>query len=558
MFPKYFNIALILIAGLVLCSCSGLDRTTTAPEITLIKNSENVCLGTFTVTPGENLDSAVIQRVRSAQFDVTQWADINIQAVLWDPDMRTWTLTVQVSNPTHFTGYGVQAIFTELGGKELRWPDGFVWMNTDIDPEDERCSFFAIEKDTPGREFPGLHSNTHDYVFYFPEGVDKWIPISFIIDAHLGGPRPEPMVEDMGMGYFAPPCYHSAVTAKVADHQSPTGDLSVWVDLSAIGGSSSEPMFDDGLNDDGDAGDGIFGAKFTGGNLGELYTLTIYARDPEQNMAENDVRYSPIEYSPLPPITFESFMQGPYCLFIDERLQVIEDETEWYSFWNEFAPWDMPIPVIDFLTYNVVAVCIGQRGNDCYSVNIDNIDYYSENCGVGVFYTETVPTPDCACKEIITSPFHLVLESKTYFDTAFVGGTFEDCPENPCLDLVEVASGTHGASVVKNTSVIMDQAAWESWWASSVGASEPPYIDFDTEMVIGVTQGEFPTSGYYPTVDSACWDDTMELEITVGWHIPGPTCNVMMVFTNPYAAYKTEKTMLPHYFTTYDDVYSCD
>jgi len=549
---------LFLTIAIFTVGCGDNGSSTSPSTINSNSSQGSSCLGYFKIIPGEDLSSAEILPVRTSQFDVTPWAEISILSAEWDPSARTWTLTVQVTNPTPLTGYGVQAIFTDLGGKEMRWPDGYLWMNIDIDPEDERVPFFAIEKDTLGREFVGLHSSTRDLVFYFPQGVDLWIPISFFLDAHLDEPRPDPMVEDMNMGYTPPPCMHSTVLAKIDDHQSPLEDLTVWVDLSPIGGSETEPMLDDGENDDGLAGDGIFGAQFTGGTFGELYTFTVYASDPEDNTAENDIWFSPIMYPPLPPLDFETLMQDQFCLLTQERLQVIEDQDEWLIFWDEFSVWDMPAPDVDFETKNVIAVCLGQRDNDCYSVNIDTFNYSQINCGVAVGYTETVPEDGCPCAEIITTPFHLVTASKTWFDTIFIGDIFIDCPADPCLDLFEIRSGTHGSSDVKNTSVIFDQAAWESWWAGSAGGGTPPPVDFETEMVIGANMGTQNSSGHYATVDSACWDDTMQLEITVGWHYPGEGCMVLWVMTNPWICYRTERTLLPYYFTTYDDVYRCD
>jgi hypothetical protein len=551
----------ILVMGIVIgLSCSRNDSPISAPDTTRAQSSSHECLGEWTIVPSADLSSATIAPVLSPQFNVTKWAKVSILNSVWDPVLRTWTLTVKVSNPTSLTGWGIEAIFTNLGEKEMRWPDGFTWLDLDGVPGNERYPFFAVEKNTEKRIFEGLHSVTQDVTFYFPDGVDKWAPIKFFIDAYLNEARPNPMVEDLGMGYNPPPCYHSAVTAKIGDHQSTLDQISVWVDLSSMGGSANEPMFDDGNNDDGLAGDGIFGAKFSGGNFGTLYTFTAYAQDPEGNTGENDIWYSPIEYPPLPPVQYESLLQGDMCLISDEKLAVIDNQTDWETFWAEFTTPDVPIPIVDFTSKRVVAVCLGHRPDNCYHVEINDINWSSENCGWAVNYTETVPGPDCTCGDVVTSPYHLVLVNQASFDVMFKGDIYIDpCggPADPCLDLYPVADGSFGNGEAESLVVITDETSLEKWWSSNAGSDPMPKVDFEKDILFAVAMGVKNTSGYYPTIDSACLDDTETLEITVGMHIPGPKCIVLPVITYPYVVVSTPKVAFPYYWTTYDDVYAC-
>jgi hypothetical protein len=559
MSPRSSLWIVFLLSGMIAVSlsCSGVNNPT-LPALSEQRSVLGQCFGVFQIIPSEDMQSAEIVPIRVPQLDVTQYAEIDILEMQWDEVQRNWTLSVRVSNPTPFTGYGVRAIFTELGGKELRWPDGFEWLDLS-GSGDERYPFFAVEKSTPGREFVGHHACERDITFHFPEGVDKWIPITFFIDANLGEPRPDPMVEDLDMSYYPPPCQHATVTAHIDDHQTDTGYLAVWIDLNLMG-SGVEVMYDDGEHGDGLADDGIFGADFEGGTFGENYTLTVYARDPQGNTGENDIGYSPILYPPLPPITFETLFQGPFCLITEERLEVFSDQDSWLKFWDEFSPWDIPTPLYDFDKYRVIAVCLGEKPNDCYSVEINQVDWSSENCGWAVHYTETEPGENCECDEVLTSPFHLIKVNKAAFDIMFAGLTYEDpCtdPQDPCLDLIPVASGAYGTAIDRSTSVIMDKETWESWWAKSVGQGTAPEIDFETEMLFAVNMGVQNTSGYFATVDSACADDTDMLNITVGYHIPGENCMVLQVITYPYVVVSAKKTTLPYFWTTYEDVYDC-
>lgn len=557
---KLFN---VVIGALFLClfvSCSEGTNRIVDGELTKTEIAGEMHLGAWKLSPVSDAMVPIIEPVRSSQVDVTKWAQVKVLAASWDEVLRNWTVTVQVINPTPFSGYGVQAIFTQLGGKELRWPDGFRWLDLNGDNKKERYPFFAIEKTTKNRIFEGFHTSTQDLTFHFPVGINKWIPIEFFLDAYLKEPRPDPMVEEMGMSYFPPPCFHSTVTARVGDHQSPGDALEVWVDLSSAGGSDHEPLYDDGAHDDGAAGDGVFGAKFSAGSFGTLYTFTVYAKDPQGNTGENDIFYSPIHYPPLPPVQFESLLSGQLCNISEETLKVIDDEAQWNDFWIKFDNSGTVPPSIDFSKKRVVVVCIGTRPDDCFSVQINAIDWTSENCGWKVSYTETVPGPNCKCNDMLTSPYHLVLVNKAGFDIMFSGDIYEDpCGgiQDPCLDLFHVASGAFGCAAEESMTVIMDQTQLADWWKKSVGTGDPPVIDFVTQMAFGVTMGAKPSSGYFPSIDSACINYTEMMEITVGWHIPGEDCITLPVITYPFVLMSSKKDFHPYYWHTYDDVYSC-
>jgi hypothetical protein len=131
-----------------------------------------------------------------------------------------------------------------------------------------------------------------------------------------------------------------------------------------------------------------------------------------------------------------------------------------------------------------------------------------------------------------------------------------------CLELVEVDKSFHSYFYTKTTQVIYDQETWEAWWKLAIGSTTPPppppEIDWDNEMVIAVTMGEFSTGGHYTTIDWACFDDNGDLEIHVTWHHPGPGCMVPQVFTQPWLAVKTDRYDVTYYFTEEIDIYECD
>jgi hypothetical protein len=143
----------------------------------------------------------------------------------------------------------------------------------------------------------------------------------------------------------------------------------------------------------------------------------------------------------------------------------------------------------------------------------------------------------------------------------FKGGIYEDpCGgvQDPCLDLTELTKGNFGWGDKETMDVIMDQTAWETWWKANVGDSTAPLVDFTTQMLFAVSMGYETSSGFYPTIDSACIiTATDQLEIIVTRHMPGPSCITLPVITHPYAVMSAKKVPNAYYWTVYDDVYDC-
>ncbi len=108
------------------------------------------------------------------------------------------------------------------------------------------------------------------------------------------------MVERLGSGHYYDPDLAYCISAWVADFQDPGDALTVWADLSPVGGDVETPMFDDGEHMDGAAADDIFGCCFQSDHEPGDYTITLYAQDPEENPMENDVVLTLIEDSSEP------------------------------------------------------------------------------------------------------------------------------------------------------------------------------------------------------------------------------------------------------------------
>lgn len=80
------------------------------------------------------------------------------------------------------------------------------------------------------------------------------------------------------------------LTADVSDPLAPSNITSVTIDLSSIGGSPTTPLYDDGFNGDGAAGDGEYGALniTSTASTGTYSNLRVTAIDGDSNQATAD------------------------------------------------------------------------------------------------------------------------------------------------------------------------------------------------------------------------------------------------------------------------------
>ena len=490
---------------------------------------------------------------REAGFDVTPWAQVIILSANWVPSERNWYITAQVRNTSQFKGYGVWAVFTEMGQKVLRNIDGFIYYG----PQQKRVPFVALRKDAPFREFPPYHVESHEVVIHWPDGVDSWAPIEFYLDAAWPNPRALPMVEDLSQGNFPPPCYHYAIRAHVSDFQSPSSELTVWADLSSYGAGDNVPMFDDGKHADLDPGDGIFAAEFDPGSIFGTYTFTVYAKDPQNNAMENDLLFGPIEFPPLPPIQWETLEQGTQSGIHEEKFELIKDHDSWVAFWdlhtsNVFPP--PPLPDVDFATKMIAVVMLGPKPNSCYTTEITNVDWSSENCGVMVYYDIVIPEPDCTCFDVVNYPFHFITVPISEFEYGFKG---EEVALECCLEWEELSKGTHCAITEQGEWQFTDYASYEAFWEQLTGGGGAPDVDFDTQMVFAFTQGTKPSTGYYIKLIDICLNDAGQLDVNYHRMIPGASCMVLWVLTTPYLVVAAEKDDTPVIFSGIDEVYEC-
>ena len=215
---------------------------------------------------------------------------IKIQSSHYDATTGLFTLQVNFSNPTSFTGYDVRAVISNRANKFLENSDGMtsVWGSP--------MQYKAVNTNDPGRVFGPQAQFSRQFIFSLPSG-ENFATMTYIIDASFPGNVTEPLAEngkadDLVNNDFAT----SNFTIKVFDHQ---GDLAnVVLDLMPLGGSPMTQMYDDGAHGDGAAGDGVYGVTGvkTSAAVG-TYMISVYPSDSASHMGWGQIPVNVVKSS---------------------------------------------------------------------------------------------------------------------------------------------------------------------------------------------------------------------------------------------------------------------
>lgn len=112
--------------------------------------------------------------------------------------------------------------------------------------------------------------------------------------------------------------------------------------------------------------------------------------------------------------------------------------------------------------------------------------------------------------------------------------------------------------------VIHEQEQFREFWQSLSGGLNSdedsiPDVDFDTFMVVGVSMGEQPSSGYDITIQAIeHQEDADQLKVSVLETKPGPTCMNMTVMTHPHHIIKLNRQDAELVFDYQTEVKDCD
>lgn len=72
------------------------------------------------------------------------------------------------------------------------------------------------------------------------------------------------------------------------------------------------------------------------------------------------------------------------------------------------------------------------------------------------------------------------------------------------MEVRKLADGGYSRAVSKQAVAALDESAYRATWDALISADEePPAVDFETEAVVFLTGGQFPTGGYQLILNSA-------------------------------------------------------
>ena len=115
---------------------------------------------------------------------------------------------------------------------------------------------------------------------------------------------------------------------------------------------------------------------------------------------------------------FETVDHGVISGLMDERQDVIRDQTVWMDFWKSHKGKGSSVPMIDFQKEIVVVIHLGTRSTAGYEVNVRQIEDQSER--VMITYEEIKPGPGCFVAQVLTQPYHIIKIKGTQKEVSFI------------------------------------------------------------------------------------------------------------------------------------------
>jgi len=546
--------------------CSDGDVAPTA--VTIIVPDDGILndieLGKFRIILDEDAWELRVEPMydRGAEWNVTQYAEVDIVKTQWDGAKRNWTLTVSLKNNSPLTGYGVWGVFTELGAKEIVVTDGFIYTQP---PDVKRVPVVAFAKDQVGRIFVSKHQDVRDIIIHWPEGVDKWFPIEFYVDAAWPNPRKMPVVENLDVKPEPGFSFIKSVLAYVKDWQEASKDLTVWADMSAVGGGMPL-MFDDGQHLDGAAGDDVFGGFF----LDEapspgVYTFTVYAEDPLGHKFENDCK-SEFTGGSIPDKCFDYTVlrEGSHGKIHAFQELCIEDKVAFQDYWMANFGDITELPDIDFDAYRVAAINMGGCSSSGHIIRMDRIciDPWVDCLCINVDYIREHPGVSCITLPVGTSPYWIGSFPKTIHMVHFFGMDYTyNCPNGDAsLNHWLITEGGECNIISPKEFYIDNQTDWESFWANLTGTSDmPPDVDFGQYSVVAVTMGIQERGMYFPDLRRVLLVSGSSPKYVAHYNYvyPDAGCYSTYIPTVPYGIWKIEKPDYPLEFDRSDVEMTC-
>jgi len=559
---------LLLLAALVAafgCSRKGYQPVSPQPEQAREQASGGLNFGHFQILLDEASWQLRIEPVngREADWDVTEYADFGIIDMQWDPASRNWTISTYLKNISSLTGYGVWAVFTELGKKEIVLPDGFIYTKP---PGIKRVPVIAFWKEEPKRPCWPMTQYTRDIIIHWPGEVNKWIPIEFYIDAAWPNERKMPVVENLHISTQSGLSGVNVITAEVFDWQDPGVDLTVWADFTSIGGGIPI-MYDDGEHNDGDAGDGTFGGFFIDNATEPAnYTNTVYAQDPAGHIFENDIKHFFSGGVPEECFEYTVLAEGNMGNIQQFQELVIDDLDALEEYWIANFGSTNGMPTVDFDTERVIAINMGGKSSSGYGIEIDRmcVDPWVDCLAIDVDYIRRHPGEGCIILPVCTSPYWVGKIPKTEHMIFFFGMDYVyKCHGGEgSLNSWPVTRGYDSQLVNFGEYFIDNLDDWETFWLELTGSSSGlPFIDFDQDAVVAITMGTVERAMHFTDVRSILFDTSGTTPIykaRYAYVTPPEVCYSCYIPTVPYGIWRIQKPEHPVEFDPYDHEMTCD
>jgi len=544
-FQRIMGAVFFLVATMMILGCSGggnpVVPTTGGNNDTQAIYDGGANLGAFTLAlDSDNLTATIEPIDREAAMNVSQYVDITILGLQWDPLARLWDIDVEVENRTQYDGYGPWIVFTETGEQKILNQDGFIWIGNNPGEPPKRVPVIAFAKDNPQRVFPARFAEIFHLQIHWPDGWQGFQPMEFFVDASYPHPRQEAIIEQLHIEPMTIPEQFN-LTGYIKDWQHSSGvpSLEAWVDLTPIGGPPHEPLFDDGNHGDGAPHDDIWGCNFMGIMTPEPVPLTVYALDFEGFQFENDVVFG--FNVPPPCLPMETLDEGQNG-FMEPLEIIIRNQVQWEDVWFELHPdpGHEP-PWVDFNLDQVVVAMLGERTFSGYSVHIDCVKEIGGPDGgphTIVDYTEEIPGPDCPVENVTDYPYQIVKTPLTVANDHFFHNEHVYSCGGECVSQRDLDRGNASNIHEPRWEAYRTEGEWMNFWAEHGPYMPPPMVNFSEDMAIVGMIGDRPTTGWNVEIDCVEFINDGTTDPVVLIHAvevePGPNCIVQPIETQPF------------------------
>lgn len=119
-------------------------------------------------------------------------------------------------------------------------------------------------------------------------------------------------------------------------------------------------------------------------------------------------------------VVFETIEKGFNSDFTVRRNYVVRVHEDWKNLWGSMHANVVPLPKlpsVDFGTYFVVAVFLGERPTGGHSIEITRVVETEQ--AVRAYVQETNPPPDTMVTQAFTQPYHIIKISRTEKQVVF-------------------------------------------------------------------------------------------------------------------------------------------